>query len=230
MSLQDLLNYQEKDKELYAIESDLNNSEASKKYKSIGARKVKELDDIKNSARKIEDLTVQIDKICKEIDSMQKELGDLLEVVDSFQEMREIDLYEKKVAQMSKNIDIQDSEQRRIAKQIEDINTSSRSALVVVMKITQDMDSLYKDLEKMKANSLPRRKEIMQELKVLEEKIEPELMNKYKSVRKNCKMPVVVKLNSMSCGGCFMDVSRDSLNKMGDGIGECSNCGRIIYE
>lgn len=61
-------------------------------------------------------------------------------------------------------------------------------------------------------------------------KIDPELMEKYMSIKQHCTPPMA-KLIDGQCSGCFMSLPSATLLslKEGDQLVLCDNCGRIIY-
>ena len=63
------------------------------------------------------------------------------------------------------------------------------------------------------------------------EKVDKDLLARYKTIKQHCTPPMA-KLVDGQCSGCFMSLPSATLRKMasGDGIVECDNCGRILYE
>ena len=65
----------------------------------------------------------------------------------------------------------------------------------------------------------------------MEKEIEPEVLNKYKSLRKDGIMPVFVKLVNRSCGYCRVELPNSTIDKLKlNGQTECEHCRRIIYD
>ena len=61
------------------------------------------------------------------------------------------------------------------------------------------------------------------------EGIDPELLEKYKAIKRHAAMPIT-KMHDDRCGGCNMQLSAADKDKVRSGLPyvECENCGRII--
>ena len=90
-------------------------------------------------------------------------------------------------------------------------------------------DALKDMIAKKTESAMPEIANIQAEIKKLEAKANPELCEKYKSMRKDNIFPVFVYLRDNRCGGCQMEQSLNFVQKLKQkGMVHCEECRRII--
>ena len=232
MDLQKILAYQDIDKKVYACEMELKQSKVAQEYaKAMTVYKAK-TEDMMKSIRDADEIAVLVDRYKQTYKSILEEMNGLNEVFESFEELKEIDRYEKKIAQYQKELLNIEHELTRLAKKMDDCIDVSKTSLEALKKLEEMIKIRKYEMQKLKTSIEERAKEFLLELKKLQGEIPQEIIAKYNAIRKNKKMPVLVPCSDdfKACHGCGMDISSDLSIKLKDKqIVECPNCGRLIY-
>lgn len=232
MNLQKLLDYQEVDKKMYALEMQITNSDENKNLKSLLNTKKECSEEIVKGGKEIEACNAAIAKYKKRYDEMNYEIEELIDVLDSFEEPREIDLYEKKLAMQQKELESIEREISKIARSLDGIEANCKATIAKVIKCNQLIKDNKDSLEKKKAAMMNEVKEVRAQLAAFAKEIPPAVYEKYVVIRKRNKMPVVVPYNKegKACGGCGMDIDYNMMSKLEtEKVIECPNCSRLIY-
>ena len=125
--------------------------------------------------------------------------------------------YEQELQKMRKDADVKDRQQKEIR-----VRAAKTKQEYDQLKVTYDKE--FKEdtakLQQMRARTDEEAK-----------KLEPGLLNKYKSIKQHCTPPMA-KLVNGQCSGCFMSLPSATLLEIrnGERIVECDNCGRILYD
>lgn len=233
MQLDTLWQFMQVDMEADGFETKMRQS--SNRQKLIKARDF--LKDQQANMKKLEnDVAVMQDRleaVKDEADRLEKVLGNLTEEIaanppanveeankraESVQKLLDtLSRYEQELAKMRKDADVKDRQQKEIR--------------VRAAKTKQEFDQLKVEYDKeFKADTVTLQKmraHTDQEAK----KVDPGLLEKYKSIKQHCTPPMAKLINGQ-CSGCFMSLPSATLLEIRDGkrIVECDNCGRILYD
>ena len=233
MQLDTLWQFMQVDMEADGFETKMRQS--SNRQKLIKARDF--LKDQQANMKKLEnDVAVMQDRleaVKDEADRLEKVLGNLTEEIaanppanveeankqaESVQKLLDtLSRYEQELAKMRKDADVKDRQQKEIR--------------VRAAKTKQEFDQLKVEYDKeFKADTVTLQKmraHTDQEAR----KVDPGLLEKYKSIKQYCTPPMA-KLVNGQCSGCFMSLPSATLLEIRDGkrIVECDNCGRILYD
>ena len=145
------------------------------------------------------------------VEEAQKQAESVQKLVDT------LSRYEQELQKMRKDADVKDRQQKEIR-----VRAAKTKQEFDQLKVTYDKE--FKDdtatLQKMRART-------EQE----SQKIDPELLNKYRTIKQHCTPPMA-KLVNGQCSGCFMSLPSATLLEIrsGERIVECDNCGRILYD
>ena len=145
------------------------------------------------------------------VEEAQKQAESVQKLLDT------ISRYEQELQKMRKDADVKDRQQKEIR--------------VRAAKTKQEFDQLKGEYDKeFKADTVTLQK---MRARTDEEakKVEPKLLEKYKSIKQHCTPPMA-KLVNGQCSGCFMSLPSATLLEIRNGsrIVECDNCGRILYD
>ena len=145
------------------------------------------------------------------VEEAQKQAESVQKLLDT------ISRYEQELQKMRKDADVKDRQQKEIR--------------VRAAKTKQEFDQLKGEYDKeFKADTVTLQK---MRARTDEEakKVEPKLLEKYKSIKQHCTPPMA-KLVNDQCSGCFMSLPSATLLDIRNGtrIVECDNCGRILYD
>ena len=229
--IDELLQYQEADGKLRAIEQEIASTEERKKY--MTARKFLEkapekLEALDARASEFKIMFERLEKKYAEIADTIKDYENLDEMID--EQGGEIAFYKKNAAAISENLKNLKTEINKLVAQIE--KTSAEYA--AAKKQTIAMQRQYKEYkEKYAAVKEARAAEISaaeEELAKLAKEVPAETLAKYKAKRKEKVFPVVVEVTGNRCPQCGMELSIAEISKLTDGnFIECDSCRRILF-
>lgn len=231
MELSKLLDYQKKDSELIKLERQLYNNEDRKIFNQM----INVVKDAQNKSAHLE-----------------KQAGDLINVYNNLKQTYEENIKSANIISNRKLEDasIDDIEniehvaetivnnlsilEKKLLQQAERVN----SVLIEFEKtrknynIARDKYNKHKELFDAESKKVePILAEKQNEIKKLEQGIEPSILAKYKQRRADRIFPVLVPCVDKTCGGCRMELPSASLSTLkNNGILECEHCRRIIYE
>lgn len=99
----------------------------------------------------------------------------------------------------------------------------------VANKSREEFNANKAEYEKILAAAKPEIDRLKAERDKLEKGVNPVLLSKYKTLKKNKIVPTAP-LNDKRCGGCHMEMPSFTVsNAVKNGYCECENCGRIVY-
>ncbi len=231
MELQAILEYQEVDKKLYALERELAGSPERKEYirhkKFLESAAVK-LDSYDAEAAQMKNEAVEL---TKKYVRAEDTLKDFANIDDLVAEGADIAFYKKKALSLSEQLKKIKAE---LAELTSKINAMHDKYQALKKQVIEEQKRYKESLEKynaVKASREGERKEIEAKLDELRKGISPQTMEKYKTKRKEKVFPVVGQLKDNRCPFCGMEPPLAARSKLtGGGVIECDNCRRIIYE
>lgn len=102
-------------------------------------------------------------------------------------------------------------------------------------RITAEIEALQeqcREVDAELAEAQEARKSLEEKRKPLVQEVEPQLLSKYRKIRKSkVTGPAVVPLRGDICSGCNMNVRPQIVNEVLAGeIRACSQCGRLLYD
>ena len=145
------------------------------------------------------------------VEDAQKQAENVQKLLDT------LTRYEQELQKMRKDADVKDRQQKEIR-----VRAAKTKQEYDQLKVTYDKE--FKEdtakLQQMRARTDEEAK-----------KIDPGLLNKYKSIKQHCTPPMAKLINGQ-CSGCFMSLPSATLLEIRNGsrIVECDNCGRILYD
>lgn len=145
------------------------------------------------------------------VEDAQKQAENVQKLLDT------LTRYEQELQKMRKDADVKDRQQKEIR-----VRAAKTKQEYDQLKVTYDKE--FKEdtakLQQMRARTDEEAK-----------KLEPGLLNKYKSIKQHCTPPMAKLINGQ-CSGCFMSLPSATLLEIrnGERIVECDNCGRILYD
>ncbi len=231
--LQAILKYQEVDAKLYKIERELAGSDERKEY-----AKVKKF--LESAPEKLDALEVKAKALRAESEELTGKYAHLEETLKDFENLDElvsggadIAFYKKKaqsiveklkklkadLANLTANIKATDDEYKKLKKQ--------------VLSLEKKAPEVYKAYKDLKASREGEKQPLETELSALAKDISAEMLEIYKTKRKEKIFPVVGQITGNRCPYCSMDLPIAARNKLsGGGWIECENhiCSRILFE
>lgn len=230
-NLQAILNYQDTDRALYAIERELAGSDERKEY-------VKWKKFLENAPEKLDSLEAKATSLMVEESNLNAEYEKAEEFLKEFASLDElvengadVAFYKKKAQSALEKLKKLKAEINALSASIKETSEEYqklKKQVIAAQKNFRDASEKYSALKASKDNE---RKEIEEKLAQIAKDVSVELMEKYKNKRKERIFPVIGKLFDKRCPFCSMEPPIAATNKLtGGGTIECDSCHRIIYQ
>ena len=232
MQLEKLWQFMQVDMEADRFEAKIRQSE--KRQKLLKQRNF--LMDQQNNMKKLESdvaaMTDRLEAVRDDAERLQKVLTGLMEELESNPPTSEeeanarmepvqklmdnLTRYEQELSKMRKDAEVKDRQQREIR--------------VRAAKTKQEFDQLKKEYDVEFKQDTATLKEMRARTEQESGKIEPDLLEKYRTIKQHCKPPMA-KLIDGQCSGCFMSLPSATLLAIKEQgkLVTCDNCGRILY-
>ena len=228
--LQAILQYQETDAKLYKLEREIAGCDERKEYvkfKKFLEAAPEKLDALEVKASALQSEAAEVTQKYARVEESLNDFDNLDELVTSG---ADIAFYKKKAQavadQLKKlkadltalmaNIKATDEEYKKLKKQV-----------LSAQKQYADATEKYKAV---KAARDPERKELEDSLSKLEKAVPAEMLEVYRTKRKEKIFPVVGEMVGTRCPFCSMEPPLAARNKLTGGASiECDNCHRIIF-
>lgn len=228
--LQAILQYQETDAKLYKLEREIAGCDERKEYvkfKKFLEAAPEKLDSLEAKAAALQSEAAELTKQYARVEEALNDFEHLDELVT---EGADIAFYKKKaqalvdqlkklksdIATLTANVKTTDEEYKKLKKQV-----------LSAQKQYGDASEKYKAV---KASRDPERKALEADLTKLEKDVPAQLLEVYKTKRKEKIFPVVGELVGMRCPFCSMEPPLAARNQLTGGASiECDNCHRIIF-
>ncbi len=231
--LQAILNYQDIDRELYKIERELAGSEERKEY-----AKVKKF--LESAPEKLDSLEVKAQALRAQADGLTQKYAQLEETLKDFENLDElvkdgadIAFYKKKAQSIVEKLKKVKADLGALVANIKETDEEYKKLKKQVLSIEKKAPEIYKTYKELKAKKDEEKKPFEAQLAAIVKDIPVEMMEVYKTKRKEKIFPVVGKINGNRCPYCSMDLPIAARSKLsGGGWIECENhiCNRILFE
>ena len=229
--LQAILKYQETDAKLYKLEREIAGSEERKEYvkfKKFLETAPEKLDALEVKAAALQSEAAEVTQKCNRAEESLNDFENLDELVTNG---ADIAFYKKKaqalidqikklkadLAALTANIKATDEEYKKLKKQV-----------ISAQKQYAEASEKYKAV---KAASEPEKKALEEELAKLEKEVSAEMLDTYRTKRKEKIFPIVGEMVGSRCPFCSMEPPLAAISKLTGGASiECDNCHRIIFK
>lgn len=229
--LNELLEYQKVDAELRKIEQEIAGSEERKKY--VQAKKF-----IENAMQKLEaqdKRAVELRKSAQQLTARYKEIKETIAEYASLDEDTEdggqISYYKRSAQALADNLRALKGDINKLVAEIESASEEykkMKAQTLSVQKQSKEINENYKNMKNSRAEEV---KKINDELDKIGAKIPSDVLEKYKTKRKERIFPILAPLTAEERCICGMDFSIAEKGKLaGGGVIECEHCRRLIYK
>lgn len=230
MAIENLLEYQSKDFEIFKLEKQLYNGEDRKVIGDM----VSKVKDSQNRSLHLEknatDLVNEFENLKKSFDENIKKLNIMTNSNVEKLSQADINAFENSINALINNLNLIENKLSFFAKKINVILTDFEQAKKTYNIAREEYSKHKKLYDEKEAQIKPQIDEKVKDLQKLEKDIDPKLLSRYKTKRQDKKFPIIVALNGTDCGGCQMQLSYASINFLKEnGIIECEHCRRLIY-
>ncbi len=231
--LQAILKYQEIDAKIYKIERELAGSEERKEY-----AKVKKF--LESAPEKLDALEAKARGLRSEADELVKQYTRLEETLKDFDNIDElvtggadVSFYKKKAQTKVEQLKKMKADLGVLVAAIKATDEEYQKLKKQVLSIEKKAPEVYKKYKELKAAKDAEKKPYEGELSTLEKEISAEMLDAYRTKRKEKIFPVVGQIMGGRCPYCSMDLPIAARSKLsGGGWIECENhiCNRILFE
>lgn len=232
---------EEKLKALYELQLKLSAIDRIKTLRGELPLEVQDLED------EIAGLTTRMEKIKSDIASLKEginaqkgKIADANAQIAKYQEQQNNVKNSREYDFLSKEIEYQTLEVELCEKKIKEYTADEKSrseemqaSKAAVEERTKDLEIKKNELDEIVAETRQEEERLRDEVKVLEAKIEPRLLQAFKKIRKNSRNGLgIVDVQRDACGGCFNKIppQRQLDIRMRKKIIVCEYCGRIMID
>ncbi len=224
-----ILEYQALDEKLSNLERDYNSlpeRDNLNKLASLVKENQAKLVEVDGLAKKA---IIVFEKTKSDFENIKKQMENISTDTSSMTEVERT----KSIEKLEKfTLDLSNFE-RNLSSQVENIKSILNSFETYknnVLSFKQKYKDAKEKCSEIESKFIPQIKEIKAKLALIEEKVEPNLMNRYKQIKQDQRLPVIIANNGSACGGCSMSIPAALMTKLKDrGYIECEQCRRIIY-
>ncbi len=231
MNIEQILDYQKLDRELFKIEKQLRENPNKQKANEM-------FDNMKNAqtrSMKLEEkagvILAEIEKIKKQYKIQEDKMNEFLSKDLSSLSKEDIEKLSVLKDKLSQNLVILDKNLTALAENVNavlsDFNKTIKvfnNSKDVYAKCKQEYDNEVSKFEEDK-------KQIVDKLEKLSKNVDGKIMEAYAKRRKENIFPVMVPLIENSCGGCRYALSSANILKLEEeGVSTCEHCHRIVYK
>ena len=231
--LQAILKYQEIDAKIYKIERELSASEERKEYV-----KVKKF--LESAPEKLDALEVKAKSLRAEAEELMKQYERLEETLKDFDNIDElvtdgadISFYKKKAQLKIEQLKKMRADLNLLLTAIKETDEEYKKLKKQVLSVEKKAPEVFKKYKELKAAKDAEKKPFEEELAVIEKEISRDILDVYKTKRKEKIFPVVGQITGGRCPYCSMDLPIAAKSKLsGGGWIECENhiCSRVLFE
>ena len=228
--LKAILQYQEIDSKLFKLERELAGSEERKEYvklKKFLETALEKLDSLDVKAASLKAEAVELSKSYLKTEELLSDFDNLDELISSG---ADISFYKKKAASLSEQMKKFKADLNRLTATIKETDEEYQKLKKQVIAAQKKYSEASEKYKEVKASREEERKQIETELLKAEKAVPQELMERYKTKRKEKIFPIVGGLNANRCPYCSMEPPLAARNKLTGGASiECDNCHRLLY-
>ncbi len=230
--IQKLLKYQEIDKQLKEIETELLNSEERKKAKSAEKYLAGVADNVNKLDLKASELIANFERVNKQLDAFKEQEKEFEKATKSAEDEKEISFLIKKIEELLSKIKLLTADADKIYNEIQAVLKEYKE----IRETTKKAQIQYKESGE-KYNLLKNSKNeqmtsIKSQLAEINKTIsDASLMEKYLKRRNDKIFPVLYEVTDRVCGYCNMELSLKDLSELKNGVViECDQCKRLLYK
>ena len=232
--LEKLMEYQEVDKELKAIEDSL---KASADYKKL-AQATKFLRTVGDTKAQIEDRAKALYSLAAELENtyaLLLEEQHEFDESDSAQELSTVSYLKKKSQELSRKFSALEAEINKLNQEIVDLTAQYKKLSANTKAMMEQREKSKEGYEALVKEKEAEKESITKRLKEIAKDIPKEYMEKYLEKRKDNKFPICYEIEinpkgSVHCTACGTEFSALQLTNLKQkGFIECENCRKLIF-
>jgi predicted nucleic acid-binding Zn-ribbon protein len=231
MNIQAILQYQEVDKSLYAMEREVASCEERKTYamlKKFWDSAPEKLDAMEVKAAAF---ATEAKALTGKYEELEATLADFQNLEDMVSDGADVSFYKKKVQAVAEKVKKVKAEISALIASIKSVDEEYQKMKKQVLTVQKQLGPAKKAYDEVKATKLAGKAEIDKKLAEIEPTIDGATLALYKTKRKEKNFPVFVELELEHPVFCGMDLPVVAQNKLKScGAIECENCRKMIYK
>ncbi len=228
--LEKLLEYQEIDGKLRAIELEISNSDEYKNYQSTKKFLAKAPEKLELLDKKAESYKTQLTGLNKKYIELCENVKDFDSLDDLLESGADVSFYKKNVANIAEEL-------KNIKAEIKKLSEAIKASFEEYSKLKKETIKNQKEhrewkekFEEKKKSCSQERDAIIKELNKVAKVLGQEVVDKYNAKRGEKIFPVVCEVKDDRCGKCGMDLSVSAKSELKAGeLVECESCQRFLY-
>lgn len=233
MKFDTILEYQNIDRELLALESEFAKSKERTAYVAAKSKLEAATAAVGKLSHEAADLLANYNKLSARAEELKAKLDEFDGLLEGMEDVNEADYYIRQIGAIADEIAALEKDAARDGERIDAVGSEYKKTWELGRKASDAYKEALAAFNASAAAVQPKVKELQNRLAALKAKVPAEFMDAYMSLRAAKKTPAFVayKPESGTCGRCFMEVSgatRSKLKNPGD-YAECPNCRRILY-
>lgn len=228
-ALENLLKYQEIDRDVYRVENELRKSNEVQRVTLLQTKIQNCTQGILKLDKEAADLMALAEKYDSEVDSVLP--SERANQLASCTDPKQVESWERVLKKCSEIEVNMEKELRRIGKRLQEIQKEAYQLNEEGKKYNADYKAAKEAYAKKSMEMRASVQAKVDELNKLKADIPVSLMEAYKKRRDARKFPAFVPYSKGNCGACGMDISAEvgqKLNAKGD-LAECPSCHRVVY-
>lgn len=232
IQLEPLWNYQKADLELFRFERGLKKSETRNKLLQVRNRIMEQQNSIKRLEQQLRKSQSECRRIADSLRALQHKASEVQgQIADgAYTEIKQVRQAIRQLDEASRALGADKKLLQEMVQLANGTENAVRTARGKMLEGKAEFDELkvVHDAELEKAT--PELERLNAAIKALEPGLDPALLKKYKTIKKNRVNPIALVENDQ-CQGCNMSLPSLTLSKLKDKkeLVECENCGRILY-
>ena len=228
--LQAILQYQETDAKLYKLEREIAGCDERKEYvkfKKFLESAPEKLDALETKATALQSEAAELTQKCIRTEESLNDFENLDELVTGG---ADIAFYKKKAQAVADQLKKLKADLTALMANIKATDEEYKKLKKQVLSAQKQYADATEKYNAVKAARDPERKELEETLSKLEKAVPAEMLEVYRTKRKEKIFPVVGEMVGTRCPFCSMEPPLAARNKLTGGASiECDNCHRIIF-
>lgn len=231
MSIDKILQYQELDLKYVKLENELKSSPEGKKVMAYKQASQQAYDNLMRMNEVAEATMENIRKSMASLEETSKQIDEIINIDLKDCDEKQLDYFAKQLEKLEQKLEETEKEIARGNRELGDINNNQKKEYEQATMAAKGYRMVSEAFNELKKKLAVEAGALKNEMQAISKDISEGLMERYKKVRANKRMPVFVPfIPPMGCGGCGMEVASDIVDKLHENkVQECPNCGRLIY-
>ena len=229
-----LWRYQQVDMKASVIENKLRNSEVRKKLLRARNYLMESQQNLKKLEADANGLQVSYDTAMVKTREYAQRIDDIIREMHQGEDtanLADVERMRKEINDLRDQLTRQEQAVQSIMESLTHIDDTMRKLYTGIPKAKNDFDQLKKLYDNEAVAATREIEPFRKEMQEMEKTLDPQLLAKYKAIKKTRVNPIALAMNGQ-CMGCNMElpsIARKKLMYNSPTLCECDNCGRLLF-